>query len=157
MMRSRGGILSSFPMLAFFLAAAMAFPLDIGVTGQYLYRYYRSVPQDPLSCPPLPFPARAGGEARGKAGTGRTQRNKTMKCKALSALRLLVGLLAFAAGSDQTGGLGLVLAQIEAIGPRQWLNLMAGTIVSGTPMTQQIASALPRRLLPFNSGSGTTA
>ena len=80
-----------------------------------------------------------------------------MKRKALSALRLLLGLLAFAAGSDQTGGLGLVLAQIEAIGPRQWLNLMAGTIVSGTPMTQQIASALPRRLLPFNSGSGTTA
>jgi hypothetical protein len=78
-----------------------------------------------------------------------------MKCKALSALRLLLGLLAFAAGSDQTGGLGLILAQIETIGPRQWLNLMAGTIVTGTPMTQQIASALPRRLLPF-SDSGTT-
>ncbi len=79
-----------------------------------------------------------------------------MKCKALSALRLLLGLLAFAAGSDQTGGFGLVLQQIETIGPRQWLNLMAGTIVSGTPMTQQIARVLPRRLLPF-SDSGTTA
>jgi hypothetical protein len=79
-----------------------------------------------------------------------------MKCKAFSALRLVLGLLAFAAGSDQTGGLGLVLAQIEAIGPRQWINLMAGTIVSSTPMTQQIARALPRRLLPL-SDSGTTA
>jgi hypothetical protein len=121
----------------------------IGVTGQYHKTHSRVHPLSALSC-------ERERESEGKAGTGWTQRNKTMKCKALSALRLLLGLLAFAAGSDQTGGLGLVLAQIEAIGPRQWLNLMAGTIVSGTPMTQQIASALPRRLLPF-SDSGTTA
>ena len=79
-----------------------------------------------------------------------------MKCKALSALRLLLGLLVFAAGGDQTGGLGLVVQQIETIGPRQWLNLMAGTIVSGAPMSQQIARVLPRRLLA-SSDSGTPA
>jgi hypothetical protein len=79
-----------------------------------------------------------------------------MKYKALSALRLLLGLLVFAAGSDQTGGFGLVLAQIETIGPRQWLNLMAGTIVSGTPMTEHIARVLPRHLLPLHE-RGTTA
>jgi hypothetical protein len=79
-----------------------------------------------------------------------------MKNKALSALRLLLGLLVFAAGSDQTGGFGLVLQQIETIGPRQWLNLMAGTIVGATPMSTQIARVLPRSLLPF-SDRGTTA
>ena len=79
-----------------------------------------------------------------------------MKCKALLALRLLLGLLVFAAGSDQTGGFGLVLQQIETIGPRQWLNLMAGTIVAASPVSQQIARVLPRRLLP-SSGGGATA
>jgi hypothetical protein len=78
-----------------------------------------------------------------------------MKSKALSALRLLLGLLVFAAGSDQTGGFGLVLTQIEAIGPRQWLNLMAGTIVGATPTREQIVRVLPRRLL--SSGDGATA
>src|SRR5271166_2801809 len=46
-MRSRGGILSSFPSLTCFSAIFMALPLDTGVTGQYLYRCYRSVPQAP--------------------------------------------------------------------------------------------------------------
>jgi hypothetical protein len=78
-----------------------------------------------------------------------------MKYKALSALRLLLGLLVFAMGSDQTGGFGLVLQQIETIGPRQWLNLMAGTIVTGTSMSQQIARVLPRRLLPSSADDKT--
>ena len=51
-----------------------------------------------------------------------------MKYKTLFALRLLLGLVVLAIGNGQTGGLGLVFQQIEAIGPRQWLNLMAGTI-----------------------------
>jgi hypothetical protein len=41
-----------------------------------------------------------------------------MKYKALFWLRLLVGLVLFAAGSGQTGGFGLVVQQIETIGPR---------------------------------------
>ena len=53
-----------------------------------------------------------------------------MKYKTLFSLRLLVGLVLFAVGSGQTGGLGLVVQQIETIGPRQWLSLMAGSIVS---------------------------
>ena len=53
-----------------------------------------------------------------------------MKYKALFWLRLLVGLVLFAAGSGQTGGFGLVVQQIETIGPRQWFSLMAGSIVS---------------------------
>src|SRR6516165_1657823 len=46
-MRSRGGIPSAFPVLAIFIAVVMAFPLDTGVTGQYLHVRYRSVPQAP--------------------------------------------------------------------------------------------------------------
>ena len=55
-----------------------------------------------------------------------------MKYKALfrTRSRLVLGLLLFASGSGQTGGLGLVVQQIETIGPRQWLSLMAGSIVS---------------------------
>jgi hypothetical protein len=55
-----------------------------------------------------------------------------MKYKTLFWLRLLVGLVLFAAGGGQTGGLGLVVQHIETIGPRQWLSLMAGSIVSST-------------------------
>jgi hypothetical protein len=71
-----------------------------------------------------------------------------MKCKALFGLRLLLGLLAFALGNGQTGGLSLVVQQLETIGPRQWLGLMAGSIVSSTPVIapvgERIARALPR-------------
>jgi hypothetical protein len=51
-----------------------------------------------------------------------------MKCKAPYGLRLLLGLVLFAVGSGQTGGLDLVVQHIQTIGPRQWLSLMAGSI-----------------------------
>jgi hypothetical protein len=74
-------------------------------------------------------------------------------------LRLVLGLLLFASGSGQTGGLGLVVQQIETIGPRQWLSLMAGSIVFSAPVSQRIARAFPRRFVPFASGiiGGNTA
>ena len=77
----------------------------------------------------------------------------TMKFKALFGLRLLLGLLLFAAGSGQTGGLDLVVQQIGTIGPRQWLSLMVGSIVSNAPMpvSQRIARAFPNQSLPFAS------
>jgi hypothetical protein len=62
-----------------------------------------------------------------------------MKYKTLFALRLLLGLVVLAIGNGQTGGLGLVFQQIEAIGPRQWLNLMAGTIAPNALLSEQIA------------------
>jgi hypothetical protein len=76
-----------------------------------------------------------------------------MKFKVLFGLRLLLGLLLFAAGNGQTGGLDLVVQQIRTIGPRQWLSLMAGSIVSNAPMpvSQRIARAIPNRSLPFTS------
>ncbi len=75
-----------------------------------------------------------------------------MKHKTLRGLQLLLGLLLFAAGSGQTGGLGLVVQQIETIGARQWLSLMAGSIVSSaplvTPVSQRIARVFPSRPVP---------
>jgi len=66
-----------------------------------------------------------------------------MKYKALFGLRLLLGLLLFATGSSQTGGLGLVVQQIETIGPRQWLSLMAGSIVSSAGRAGLNRSEMP--------------
>ena len=87
--------------------------------------------------------------------------NKDMKCKTLFGLRLLLGMLALAIGSGQTGGLSLVAQQIETIGPRQWLGLMAGSIASSTPViapvTERIARALPLRLLPAGDRAGGDA
>jgi uncharacterized membrane protein YphA (DoxX/SURF4 family) len=77
----------------------------------------------------------------------------TMKCRALFGLRLLLGLILFAAGSGQTGGLDLVVQQIQTIGPRQWLSLMAGSIVSSAPVIspvgRRIARGFPIRSAPF--------
>jgi hypothetical protein len=76
-----------------------------------------------------------------------------MRHKTLCGLRLALGLLLFAAGSGPTGGLGLVVQQIEIIGARQWLSLLAGSIVPSAPViapvSKRIARALPRRLLPL--------
>jgi len=80
-----------------------------------------------------------------------------MKCKALFGLRLLLGLLLLAVGSGQTGGLDVVVQHIQAVGPRQWLSLMAGSIAWQAPV---IARALPDRSAPFTHGEaadGNTA
>src|SRR5260370_29157195 len=79
-------------------------------------------------------------------------RKDAMKHKTLRGLQLLLGLLLFAAGSGQTGGLGLVVQQIETIGPRQWLSLMAGSIVFSAPASQRIARAFPPPFVPFADG-----
>jgi hypothetical protein len=68
-------------------------------------------------------------------------------------LRLLLGLILFAVGS--TGGLDLVVQHIQTIGPRQWLSLMAGSIVSNAPVvapvSQRIARTFPSRSVQFAS------
>ena len=87
-----------------------------------------------------------------------------MKFKTLFGLRLLLGLLLLAAGSGQTGGVDLVVQQIRTIGPRQWLSLVAGSIMSNAPVvapvSQRIARAFPNRSLLFANAAmagGNTA
>ena len=72
-----------------------------------------------------------------------------MKYKTLFTLRLLLGLVVLAIGNGQTGGLGLVFQQIEAIGPRQWLNLMAGTIAPNALVSERIARRFSSQPAPF--------
>jgi len=70
-----------------------------------------------------------------------------MKHQASRWLRVLLGLLLFAAGGGQGGGFDLVAQQIEIMGARQWLGVMAGSAIA--PVSQRIAGALSRRLTPF--------
>ena len=80
-----------------------------------------------------------------------------MKNKTLRGLQLLLGLLLFAAGSGRAGGLEFLVQQIEIIGARQWLGLMAGSAIA--PVSQHIPGALSHRLVPFagteNLGAST--
>jgi hypothetical protein len=70
-----------------------------------------------------------------------------MKHQASRWLRVLLGLLLFAAGGGQPGGFDLVAQQIESMGARQWLGLMAGAAIA--PVSQRIAGTLPHRLTPL--------
>jgi hypothetical protein len=67
-------------------------------------------------------------------------------------LGIALSLIAFAAGGSQYDGLNLIIQQIRAIGARQWLGLMAGSIVGSAPaiapLTERIARSLPRRAVP---------
>jgi hypothetical protein len=69
-----------------------------------------------------------------------------MKHNALRSLRLVLSLAAFAVGGGQGDGLGLLVQQIGAIGARQWLGLMAVSIVAGTPAIAPLAERLARAL-----------
>jgi hypothetical protein len=75
-----------------------------------------------------------------------------MKHEASRWLRVSLGLLLFAAGGGQPGGLDLVAQQIASMGARQWLGVMAGSAIA--PLSQRIAGALPRRLTPLAWASG---
>jgi hypothetical protein len=72
-----------------------------------------------------------------------------MKHQASRWLRVLLGLLLFAAGGGQPGGFDLVAQQIEIMGTRQWLGLMAGAAIA--PVSQRIAGTLPHRLTPLST------
>src|SRR5262249_18430428 len=104
-------------------------PLDIGVTGQYLYGCYRSVPQ-----------GRYKVHSNLQPLTG--QGSNPMKHQALRWLQVSLGLLLFAAGGGQPGGFDLMAQQVQVMGARQWLGLMAGAAIG--PGSPRIARARPR-------------
>ena len=83
-----------------------------------------------------------------------------MKHKALRGLRVVLGLIVVfagaAGGGGQRDGFSLVVQQIALIGPRQWLGLMAGSIVSSAPviapLTVRVVHSLPRSIGPARIG-----
>ena len=82
-----------------------------------------------------------------------------MKHKAVRALGIALSLIAFAIGGSQQGGLNLMVDQIRAIGTRQWLELMAGSIVASAPsiapLTERIARLSGRIALAATDSVGT--
>jgi len=65
-----------------------------------------------------------------------------MKHQALRWLLVSLGLLLFAAGGGQPSGFDLMAQQVQVMGARQWLGLMAGAAIA--PVSQRIAGTLPR-------------
>lgn len=80
-----------------------------------------------------------------------------MKANKFCIFRLLVGLAAVSFGAGQAGGaLPLMARQIEMIGPRQWLGLMAGTIVATTPVIAPISRHVSTRLARWRGPDNAT-
>lgn len=83
-----------------------------------------------------------------------------MKHKSLRGLRVVLGLIVVfagvASGAGQRDGFSLVVQQIALIGPRQWLGLMAGSVVSSAPviapLTVRVVHSLPRSIGPAGIG-----
>lgn len=75
-------------------------------------------------------------------------RNIIAKHAAARALGIALSLAVFAVGGSQQDGLNILVQQIRSIGPVQWLDLMAGSII-GTqvvaPLTKRIVRSLSSR------------
>jgi hypothetical protein len=82
-----------------------------------------------------------------------------MKHKVAHALGIALSLIVFAVGGSQQDGLNLAVQQIRIIGTRQWLGLMAGSIVGSAPviapLTERIARSLPGRAV--STGESNTS
>lgn len=75
-------------------------------------------------------------------------RNIIAKHSAARALGIALSLAAFAVGGSQQDGINLLVQQIRSIGPVQWLDLMADSIIGAkvvAPLTDRIARSLPGR------------
>jgi len=59
------------------------------------------------------------------------KRKPFWKSKIMYVLQFAFGLASLAAGGLKVGSLDLVIDQLDVIGPRQWLGIMAGSIDSG--------------------------
>jgi hypothetical protein len=58
------------------------------------------------------------------------KRDPIWKSKIIYTLQFVLGLAALAAGGLKLGSLDLVIDQLDVIGPREWLGLMAGSVGS---------------------------
>jgi hypothetical protein len=78
-----------------------------------------------------------------------------MKANRFCIFRLLAGLMGVALGAGQAyGAVPLMAQQIEMMGARHWLGLMAGTVIARTsvlaPVTRRIHDSFERRLSPVH-------
>jgi hypothetical protein len=64
------------------------------------------------------------------------KRKPFWKSKIIYVLQFALGLSALAAGGLRVGSLDLVIGQLDVIGPREWLGIMAGSLGSGWPRPQ---------------------
>jgi hypothetical protein len=63
------------------------------------------------------------------------KRKPFWKSKIIYVLQFALGLVALAAGGLKVGSLDLVIDQLDVIGPREWLGIMAGSLGSGWSWT----------------------
>jgi hypothetical protein len=59
------------------------------------------------------------------------KRKPFWKSKIMYVLQFALGLTALAAGGLKVGSLDLVIDQLDVIGPREWIGIMAGSLDSG--------------------------
>jgi len=63
-----------------------------------------------------------------------------IRSNSVCVVRLLFSLVLVALAGRQAGGIRLMVEQVEVLGPRQWLGLVAGSFVPTGPITQRIAT-----------------
>jgi hypothetical protein len=85
-----------------------------------------------------------------------------MKANRYCILRLLGGLAAVALGAGQaSGAVPLMAQQMEMIGARHWLGLMAGTVLANSsvlaPVRRRISANAERRLAPIDAVEDDTS
>jgi hypothetical protein len=80
-----------------------------------------------------------------------------MKQNAFRAWGVALGVLVLAAGGGQRNGLNLLVDQIRTLGTRQWLGLMAESMVPHAlvPATERIARLIPTRTVSTVSPRGS--
>jgi hypothetical protein len=80
-----------------------------------------------------------------------------MKQNAFRAWGLALGVFVLAAGGGRHDGLNLLVEQIRALGTRQWLGLMAESMVPHglVPAAERIARLIPTRTVSTVSPSGS--
>jgi hypothetical protein len=76
-----------------------------------------------------------------------------MKCKAIRALQLVLGLLAFSLIGSQDYALGLVVEQVRAIGPGPWVRLVSGAQLNGLRETMAKVSGMRSAAMHANDAS----
>lgn len=82
--------------------------------------------------------------------------SKSKRPPVFCAMRLLLSLVLIAAGG-QGGGFRLLVQQIEALGPRQWIGLVAVSFIPAAPLTQRIAGSFSRKSISSPSESSVEA